>query len=123
MIDLTQNILDIEGKNSTCKYEKSTIEEVVKIVDGVEVKEEKEVRKLFNREFTLGLALRDTVLGEIDDVKKVSEEEHLLRYSLFERTRGEQAEFSDEEISFMKGLICKRYLPITAAQVLLMLSV
>jgi len=122
MIDLTQNILDIEGKNSTCKYEKSTIEEVVKIVDGVEVKEEKEVRKLFNREFTLGLAIRDAVLGEIEDVKGVDEEEHLLRYSIFERTREEQAEFTNDEISFIKKLICKRYLPITAAQIIIMLN-
>lgn len=130
-LDLTQNILDIDGKVAIGKYEKTVEEEVERVVErkvGEEItketiKELKEVKKLEDKELTLGLVIRDTVLNEIENVKGVEEEEHLLRYSIFKRvTTNEQAEFNDEEISFIKKLIARRYMPIFAAQIIIMLN-
>ena len=111
MIDLTKDILDSKGKVATQKYSK-TIE-----VDGVE----KEV--LESQNVTLGRIIADCVLYEIGDPKKVSEEEHLSRYSIFERVRdNEQIEFSLEELNFIKSLVITRCMPLFAGQALRILN-
>lgn len=111
MIDLTIDILDSKGNVATQKYSK-TIE-----IDGVE----KEV--LESQNVTLGRIIADCVLYEISDPKKVTEEEHLLRYNIFERVRdNEQIEFNVQELDFIKSLVITRCMPIFAGQVLRILN-
>lgn len=110
--DLTSTIYDLDGKIAEQKYRKTEIDN-----DG------HEVEKLESKPITLGLVIRDAVLQEIDDVKNVKEEEHLLRYDLFEKVNGkDEATFIKSEVDFIKGLICKRYLPIFAGQLLNILN-
>ena len=106
-LDLTWEILDTKGAVATQKYSK-TIEE-----NGVE----KEI--LETQPVTVGRIIADCVLYEIADPKKITEKEHLQRYDIFERVRGkEQAEFSQDEIDFIKRLVIRRCMPIWAGQVL-----
>ena len=110
-LNLTQTIIDINGNIAEQKYKKNIINE-----EGVEVE------TIETQEITLGKAIVDSVLGQIEDVAKVDEEEHLLRYDLYERALKEEAEFTKVEIDFIKELICKRYLPIFAGQLLRLLN-
>ena len=110
-IDLTQNILDIEGKIATLPYK------VMEEVDGVN----KEVEK--KEEVTLGKVIGNCVLYEIQDHSKMTEEEHLLRFDIYERTLNkEQVEFKEEEIKFIKGLVITGCMPIWAVQAIKMLN-
>jgi hypothetical protein len=106
-IDLTKDILDSKGNIAVQKYSK-TVE-----IDGVE----KEV--LESQNVTVGRIIADCVLYEVADPKNITEEEHLLRYDIFERVKNaEQIEFNSKELDFIKSLIITRCMPIFAGQIL-----
>jgi len=109
-IDLTKEILDSKGKIATQKYSKIIEEEGV----------EKEV--LETQSVTVGRIIADCVLYEIADSKKVSEEEHINRYRIFEMVRDGVQEFSEEDIKFIKSLVITRCMPLWAGQVLRILN-
>jgi len=110
-IDLTQNILDTEGEIAKLEYTK-TVEE-----NGEKIK------KTEFKEVTLGSIIGDCVLYEVQDHSKMTEEEHLMRYDIYERVRNkEQVELSDEEIKFIKSLIVTGCMPHWAVQAIRMLN-
>jgi len=105
-LDLTQKIYDIFGEVAKGKYPS---------------RENGEETVIF-KELSLGQVIQDTVLLEGTEVKTIQEEEHLLRYSLYEKSKNEVANFSEDEINFIKVLVSKRYLPIFSGQILRLLN-
>jgi hypothetical protein len=105
-LDLTQKIYDIFGEVAKGKYPN---------------RENGEETVIF-KELTLGQVIQDTVLLEGTEVKSIQEEEHLLRYKLYEKSKGEVTNFSEDEINFIKVLVSKRYLPIFSGQILRQLN-
>ncbi len=74
------------------------------------------------KELTLGQIIQDTVLLEGTEIKGISEVEHLLRYNIYEKSTGEVATFSNDEINFIKNLVSQRYVPLFAGQILRLLN-
>jgi hypothetical protein len=108
--DLTQTILDIHGKVAQQKYT-----EMIE-VDG------EEKQNISAKPLTLGGAISDSVLLQIDEKEEPTEENHLLRYGIYEKVNNGDSEFTPEEMELIKKCITKRYVPLYAGQLLRILN-
>lgn len=104
--DLTQTIKNIEGGVAEQKYK-----EMETNAKGKKV----EVLKL--QPVTLGKVIRSVVLSTPEQPNSPTIEEHELRYSIYEKVENlKEADLTEEEIYFIKGLIAKNYIVFFAAQ-------
>lgn len=111
-IDLTKKIYEVSGRVSKMKYQ--WVEEV----DGIE----KDMVE--TKDITVGSSIIDSVLYQANSYSEnpkaqISEEEIRKRYDIYLRAKGQdEIELSDEEVIFVKQLICSKYMPLQAGQIL-----
>ena len=107
---LNETILDINGKIAEQKYTETIINE-----DG------SEEQKLSSKELTLGNAIIDAVLIQVDP-DNVNEEDHLMRYGIYLKVNDNNTDFTEDEITLIKSCISKRYVPLYAGQLLTLIN-
>lgn len=107
---LEQTILDINGNVAQQRYNETVYNE-----DG------SESQKVSSKDLTLGNAIIDSVLIQIDS-ENISEEDHLRRYDIYLKVKEGNSDFTEEEISLIKSCIVKRYVPLFAGQLLTLIN-
>ena len=112
VIQLNQNILDKDGVIVKAKSP-------VKVMEEIEGKE-MEIEKLEEKVVTLG-AMFDKALLRNDGSK--TEEEVVKRYNLHKKVYGcESVELSEEELTYLKTLVCDAFEVFFAGQILEILN-
>lgn len=107
---LEQTILDINEKVAQQKYTETIFDE-----------EGNEKQKISSKDLTLGNAIIDAILLQIDS-ENVNEEDHLMRYGIYLKAKGGDSNFTEEEIKLIKSCISKRYVPLYAGQLLTLIN-
>ncbi len=112
MIDLTQTLLDRRGV--TTEVEKRVVE------DGQYVIDEFHKQKTEKIEATLGDLLANALLRDYG----IAEEEAILKhFNLFKKVEGaKDLEVSEEELTLLKGVVCKAYDTYFAGTILSLLN-
>jgi len=105
-----QTILDINDKVAQQRYNETVYNE-----DG------SESQKVSSKDLTLGNAIIDSVLIQIDS-ENISEEDHLRRYGIYLKVKEGNSDFTEEETSLIKSCIVKRYVPLFAGQLLTLIN-
>jgi hypothetical protein len=111
-INLAKKIYEVSGRPSRMKYQ------WIENVDG----EEKDMAEL--KDITVGSSIIDAVLYQANSYNEdpkapISEEEIKKRYDIYLRAKGQdELELNDEEVIFVKQLICSKYMPLQAGQIL-----
>lgn len=111
--DLTQKLYALSGRPLRTKFNYAKVNE--------ETGEEEDVIGFYDN--TLGTCIRDCMLYQLDPSGVCGEEETLKRYDIYKRVDGvDGVELNQDEVDFIKDLVCKRYAPIQSGQLLIMLN-
>ncbi len=110
-MNLEETILDIHGKVAEQRYTETVLDE-----------EGNEKSSISSRPLTLGNAISDSVLLQISEGEEMTEENHLLRYGIYEKVKDGNSNFTKEELALIKRCISKRYVPLYAGQLLRLLN-
>jgi len=110
-MNLEETILDIHGKVAEQRYTETVLDE-----------EGNEKNIVSSRPLTLGNAISDSVLLQISEGEEITEENHLLRYGIYEKVKEGNSNFTKEELDFIKKCVVKRYTPLFAGQFLRLLN-
>jgi hypothetical protein len=105
-----QTILDINDKVAQQRYTETVTDE-----------EGNETQKISSKDLTLGNAITDAALIQIDEAN-ISEEDHLMRYGIYLKVRSGDTNFTEEETTLIKSCIVKRYVPLFAGQLLTLIN-
>ena len=105
-----QTILDINDKVAQQRYTETVTDE-----------EGNETQKISSKDLTLGNAITDAVLIQVDEAT-ISEEDHLMRYGIYLKVRSGDTNFTEEETTLIKSCIVKRYVPLFAGQLLTLIN-
>lgn len=108
--DLEQTILDINGKVAQQRYTETVLDE-----------EGNDKQKISSKDLSLANAIIDAVLIQVDQ-DNISEEDHLMRYSIYLKAKDGNDDFTEDEVKLIKACIIKRYVPLYAGQLLTLMN-